>query len=183
MMSKTDRFLKREIEKDGIASVSEEDFLPATERADLFLPVATVVTPVSPESRIVVHSDPRCIGADRFRLARIRLKSLQASKGLRTLLITSPMPGDGKSTVSLNLATALSENGKQPVLLIEARCVQAVTRQKAGDRHLARTYRCYQRSIDPMLAIRRVDPWAFIYCPWGGPPMMIAFCKRNLPRN
>jgi Mrp family chromosome partitioning ATPase len=169
MMSKTDRFLKREIEKDGIASVSEEDFLPATERADLFLPVATVVTPVSPESRIVVHSDPRCIGADRFRLARIRLKSLQASKGLRTLLITSPMPGDGKSTVSLNLATALSENGKQPVLLIEADVYRPSLVKKLEIATWRGLTECYQQSIDPMLAIRRVEPLGFYLLPVGRP--------------
>jgi len=169
MMAKTDHFLKRESEKQTITSVSDEEFLPATERADLFLPVATVVSPVSPESRMVVHSDPRCIGADRFRLARIRLKSLQASKGLKTLLVTSPMPGDGKSTVALNLATALSENGKQPVLLIEADVYRPSLVKKLEIASWRGLTECFQQGIDPMLAIRRIEPLGFYLLPVGKP--------------
>ena len=34
----------------------------------------------------------------RFRLAQIRLKRIQATRKPKSLLITSPLPGDGKST-------------------------------------------------------------------------------------
>ena len=40
---------------------------------------------------------------------------------VKTLLITSPLPGDGKSTVALNLATVfVPERESMPVLLLEA---------------------------------------------------------------
>lgn len=104
-----DRVYKIEIDKDEIPAVSPEEFLQALERADVYLPVPTETSPVAPESRVVVYTDPRSAGADRFRLAQIRLKALQASKNLKSLLITSPLPGDGKTTAALNLATALSE--------------------------------------------------------------------------
>ena len=75
---------------------------------------------VLPESRIVFHNEPRSPGADRFRYLRMRLRELWDAGKLRSLLITSPLPQDGKSTIALNLATALAEHGKRTVLLIEA---------------------------------------------------------------
>jgi Mrp family chromosome partitioning ATPase len=115
-----DRVFKPEIGKDDLPSASTEEFIESLERTDVYLPVATEVSPVSPQSRVVVYNDPRSAGADRFRLVQIRLTSIQASRKLKSLLITSPLPADGKSTVALNLATGLSEEGRRPVLLLEA---------------------------------------------------------------
>ena len=168
-MAISERFLKQEAEKDKISPIPEEEFLHESERPGLFLPVATVVSPVSPESRMVVYNDPRSIGADRFRLARIRLKSLQATKGFKTLLITSPLPGDGKSTVALNLATALSENGKQPVLLLEADVYRPSLVKKLELKPWPGLTDCYQQDSDPMLAIRRIEPLGFYLLPVGRP--------------
>ena len=75
---------------------------------------------VLPESRIVAHSDPRSAGADRFRYLRMCLRELWNTGKLKTLQITSPFPQEGKSTIALNLATALAQGGKRTVLLIEA---------------------------------------------------------------
>ena len=60
-----DRILKPALEKDDIPTVSPEEFLQVLERADVYLPVSTEVSPVSPESRVVMHTDPRSAGADR----------------------------------------------------------------------------------------------------------------------
>ena len=111
---------KPETEKDEIPPASPEEFLEALERADVYPAVSIEGTPLPPECRIVVYTDPRSAGADRFRLVQIRLRSMQASRKLQSVLITSPLPEDGKSTVALNLATGLSDNGKCPVLLLEA---------------------------------------------------------------
>ncbi len=165
----SDRILKQEIEKENNSPVSEEEFLHAMVRADLFLPVATEVSPVPAESRVVVYSDPRSLGADRFRLTRIRLKSLQVARGWKTLLITSPMPGDGKSTVTLNLATALSENGKYPVLLLEADVYRPSLIKKLGLKAWPGLTECYKRGTDPMLEIRRIEPLGFYLLPAGEP--------------
>ena len=118
---------------------------------------------------MVVHTDPRSAGADRFRLVRIRLKSIQASRGLKSLLITSPLPGDGKSTVALNLATVLSENGKRPVLLLEADVYRPTLVKKLGLKPWPGLTECYKRGSDPMLAIRRIDPLGFYLLPAGQP--------------
>ena len=165
-----DSILKRLIDKDEIASSSPQEFFQALEgAADLHLPVATEVSPVSAESHVVVYSDPRSAGADRFRLVQINLKSLQATKKLKNLLITSPLPGDGKSTVSLNLATALSEKGTRPVLLLEADVYRPTLVKKLGLRPWPGLTECYKSGSDPMLAIRRIDPLGFYLLPAGQP--------------
>jgi capsular exopolysaccharide synthesis family protein len=160
---------KPETEKDEIPSASPEEFLEALERADVFPPVSTEVSPVCPESRVVVHTDPGSAGADRFRLVQIRLRSIQASKKLRSLLITSPLPQDGKSTVALNLATGLSENGKCPVLLLEADVHRPTIVEKLGLKPWDGLTECFKTKSDPMLAIRRIEPLGFYLLPAGQP--------------
>jgi succinoglycan biosynthesis transport protein ExoP len=164
-----DRILKPEIEKEDISCASPEEYLQALERADVYLPVATEVSPVSEESRVVVYNDPRSAGADRFRLVQMNLRSLQALKKLKNLLITSSLPGDGKSTVSLNLATALSEKGTRPVLLLEADVYRPTLVKKLGLNPWPGLTECYDRGSDPMLAIRRIEPLGFYLLPAGQP--------------
>lgn len=52
-----------------------------------------------------------------FRVLRYRLR--EADK-LQVLAITSPGPGEGKTTCAINLAMALAEHGRDQVLLLEA---------------------------------------------------------------
>lgn len=151
----------------SLASLSSEDLLPEWEKVDFCLPVGTEESTISPESRVAVYHDPTSAGADRFRLAQIRLKSLQASRGLKSILITSPMPGDGKTTVSLNLATALSENGRVPVLLLEADVYRPTVLTRLGLKPWAGLSECSRRGEDPMLAIRRINPLGFYLLPAG----------------
>ncbi len=151
----------------GLGSLSSEDLLPEWERVDFCLPVGTEECTISPDSRVVVYHDPTSAGADRFRLAQIRLKSLQASRGLKSILITSPMPGDGKTTVALNLATVLSANGKVPVLLLEADVYRPTVVERLGLKPWAGLSECARRGEDPMLAIRRINPLGFYLLPAG----------------
>src|SRR5215475_13675321 len=51
---------------------------------------------LTPEARIVFHTDPRSPAADRFRLLRMRLKEFWNAGKLKKLLITGAMAGDAK---------------------------------------------------------------------------------------
>jgi succinoglycan biosynthesis transport protein ExoP len=57
--------------------------------------------------------------AEAFRMLRANLRYFNVSRDIRSVLITSASPGDGKSTVALNLAAAAANSGDR-VLLIEA---------------------------------------------------------------
>lgn len=55
-----------------------------------------------------------------FRVLRTRLMRLQAKRGLRSVVVTSATKGEGKSTVSLNLAFMCAQLPEMKVLLIDA---------------------------------------------------------------
>jgi capsular exopolysaccharide synthesis family protein len=57
--------------------------------------------------------------AEAFRMLRANLRYFNVDREVRSVLITSGAPGDGKSTVSWNLALAAADAGER-VLLIEA---------------------------------------------------------------
>jgi capsular exopolysaccharide synthesis family protein len=108
--------------------------------------------------RIVFHSDPRSAGADRFRLLRMRLRQLREMRELKTILVTSPLPRDGKSTVLLNLATALAEGGKRNVLVVEADLHRPSLCVRLGLPLQAGLTECIEDSLAPFSALRYVRP-------------------------
>ena len=57
--------------------------------------------------------------AEQFRLLRTRVKTLSKDFQLRTMLITSALPGEGKTTVAANLAGSLSHIEGLRVLLMD----------------------------------------------------------------
>ncbi|MGH2773244.1 MAG: polysaccharide biosynthesis tyrosine autokinase [Actinomycetota bacterium] len=59
---------------------------------------------------LVVVSDPKSRAAESYRTLRTNLRFASPGRTLRTLLVTSPLPGEGKSTVAANLAAAAAES-------------------------------------------------------------------------
>ncbi len=57
---------------------------------------------------------------EQFRNLAASLNRLHQEGKLRTLLVTSPAPGDGKSNVAINLALTLSDSYRRKVLLVDA---------------------------------------------------------------
>lgn len=124
---------------------------------------------IRPESRIVFHTHPSSPGADRFRLLRMRLRALKNARKLKTLLITSPSPGDGKSTIALNLATALTEGGKLRVLLIEADLHRSPLALQLGIEGACGVAECLENGLNPLSAVRRLQPLGWYLLPAGKP--------------
>ena len=68
-------------------------------------------------SRLVTSSDTHSIGAEAYRVLRTSLLFSHASESLRTILVTSPTPGDGKTTVASNLAVTFAQQGIRTLLV------------------------------------------------------------------
>lgn len=66
---------------------------------------------------LVVHADPRSPRAESFRSLRTNLQFVNLESGPRSFVITSSIPGEGKSTTSANLAIALAETGASVALI------------------------------------------------------------------
>lgn len=60
------------------------------------------------------------VEGEAFALLRARLRYFNVDRELRTLLVTSAAPQDGKSTIVMNLAVAEAMAGYQRVVLVEA---------------------------------------------------------------
>jgi tyrosine-protein kinase len=74
------------------------------------------------------------IEGEAFALLRARLRYFNVDRELRSLLITSAAPQDGKSTVVLNLACAEAMAGYQNVVLVEADLRRPTLSKKLGIR-------------------------------------------------
>jgi non-specific protein-tyrosine kinase len=56
---------------------------------------------------------------DFYKVLRTKIQHLTQSKGLNTVMITSPQPGEGKTLTSINLALTFSMAYNQTVLLVD----------------------------------------------------------------
>jgi len=57
---------------------------------------------------------------EQYRRLAARLLLAQAEHGIKTVMVTSPLPGEGKTLTASNLALTLSESYKRDVLLVDA---------------------------------------------------------------
>ena len=129
------------------------------------IPVETAA--ITPECRIIYYSDPDSPGADRFRLLRMRLRPLWETGKLKTVLITSARAHDGKSTVSLNLATALAEEGQKRVLVVEGDLSHPSLRRRLGLPNREGLAECVEAGRDPLSLLRRIEPLGWYLLPAG----------------
>lgn len=65
----------------------------------------------------MMDQDPKSPIAEIFRTLRTNLQFMTSNQGLKTLLVTSSVPGEGKSWVSANLALAFAGEGKKVALI------------------------------------------------------------------
>jgi succinoglycan biosynthesis transport protein ExoP len=66
---------------------------------------------------LVVHVDPQNPRAESFRKLRTNLQFLDVDSRPRSFVITSSVPGEGKSTTAANLAISLAETGARVALV------------------------------------------------------------------
>lgn len=66
---------------------------------------------------LIINQDPKSPIAEIFRTLRTNLQFMTSNQGLKNLLITSSVPGEGKSWVSANLALAFAGEGKKVALI------------------------------------------------------------------
>ena len=72
----------------------------------------------SSQSGIVVQREPDSFASEIYRMIQTNLKFLAVKRQPKVILMTSSVPGEGKSTVAANLAAAMAQLGRK-VLLID----------------------------------------------------------------
>lgn len=97
----------------GVPVVGHIPVIPVDPKAAKAKPV---LGELSPALRVYHH--PRGRIAEAYRAVRTALYFSNRAGGHKVIQVTSPSPGDGKSTLSANLAVAIAQSGKK-VLLID----------------------------------------------------------------
>lgn len=91
------------------------------------------------KKEIIAHKDPKSPIAEIFRTLRTNIQFMNSQKSLKTLLVTSTMPVEGKTWVASNLAVTFAQAGKK-VALIDA------------DMRKGRLHKLFQVSVLPGLS-------------------------------
>ena len=71
------------------------------------------------KSRLVALTDPRALGAEKFRALVTRLENQRKMRELKSLQVTSAVVNEGKTLVAGNLAVTLAKHTGSRVLIIE----------------------------------------------------------------
>lgn len=69
------------------------------------------------KKELIAHKDPKSPVSEIFRTLRTNIQFMNSNKKLKTLLVTSTFPGEGKSWISANLAVAFAQAGQRVVLI------------------------------------------------------------------
>ncbi len=67
---------------------------------------------------IITYRDPRSPAAEAYRVLRTNLQYSSPDNPVRSILVTSATPGEGKTTTTVNLAVIFAQSGKN-VLLVD----------------------------------------------------------------
>jgi len=68
---------------------------------------------------LIAYEDPTSSITEEYRLIRTNIEFASVDKQIKTIVVTSPSPGDGKSMTAANLAIILAQQDKR-VLLVDA---------------------------------------------------------------
>lgn len=69
------------------------------------------------KEELIAFKDPKSPISEIFRTLRTNLQFMTSNNGLKTLLVTSSIPGEGKSWVASNLILAFAQEGKKVVIV------------------------------------------------------------------
>lgn len=71
------------------------------------------------KNELITYENPKSPVSEMFRTLRTNIQFMNADEGIETILITSTLPGEGKSWIASNLAVTFAQAGKT-VILIDA---------------------------------------------------------------
>jgi len=97
------------------------------------------------DGQLITRAQPRSPVAESFRALRTNVQYASVSTSLQKILITSPAPGDGKTTVTSNLAMVIAQGGRR-VTVID------------GDLHRPRMHRAFNVEQRPGLSALFIKP-------------------------
>ena len=96
-----------------------DDSIRSPEEAEKLLgfPVLTVVSQIESDNKLIAMDEPRSPITEAYRELRTNLQYSSLDHPLKSILVTSPAPGEGKSVSASNLAIVMAQAGYSVILM------------------------------------------------------------------
>lgn len=107
----------------GLAPAPEpapQSGVPRTARPQAPQPYRLEVFQSSLEGKLVISREASSVSVEQYRRLATTLHAAQSERGLKSLMVSSALPGEGKTLTVVNLALTFSESYGRRVLLIDA---------------------------------------------------------------
>ncbi len=131
--------------------------------------LARVTCRPHPQGHLLCPGDKDVAAVERFKLLRYRLCEVRGRCAVKTILITSSIPKEGKSMVAANLAITLAQASDR-VLLIDADLRRPSLHVLMGLSPAEGLAEILQERAELMGACRRIDPLDICLLSAGRPP-------------
>jgi capsular exopolysaccharide synthesis family protein len=92
----------------------------AAATAEAIQPEPTRIPTGTLDMHLAAALAPQSLAAEQYRSLRTRIKRADSGRSVRTIVVTSPNKGDGKSLTAANLAITMAQEFQQRVLLVDA---------------------------------------------------------------
>lgn len=116
---------------DGTSALDNAPFVPSPISAAVGAPAAPIAVALAPTAEgrtavpvlhplLVAAIDPHSEAAERYRSIRARISHREETTPVRTMMVTSPGAGEGKSITAANLALTMAQEFQRRVVLVDA---------------------------------------------------------------
>jgi capsular exopolysaccharide synthesis family protein len=147
-------------------SVEEAARRPRDRKERAKLRVRRVTCRLRPEEHIVSIGKEAVVGSEKYRILRHRIQQIRQQRPLKKLLITSPLPKEGKTLSAINTAITFSLL-RSRVVLIDADLRNPTIHRVLGIPAMPGLVEYLEGGIDLEDALRYLEPLGMFYLPAG----------------
>ena len=103
-----------------IQHIQDDDYAPPSDKSETFQPQLKTGGSLRVHYSLVTLSKPNSFEAEQFKILRANILFPKSGTPPKTILLTSAVPGEGKTFTAMNLAVSLAQNLNSHVLLVDA---------------------------------------------------------------